>query len=42
LNVDPDVTVALIVAHDEGELDRAVFNGEKAPVKLAEKITDGV
>ena len=29
LNVDPDVTVALIVAHDEGELDHAVFNGEK-------------
>ncbi|MDU1980465.1 MAG: dicarboxylate/amino acid:cation symporter [Enterococcus casseliflavus] len=42
LNVDPDVTVALIVAHDEGELDHAVFNGEKASVKLAEKITDGV
>ncbi len=42
LNVDPDVTVALIVAHDEGELDRAIFNGEKAQVKLAEKITDGV
>ncbi|MGF2068536.1 hypothetical protein ACQUFI_00005, partial [Enterococcus casseliflavus] len=42
LNVDPDVTVALIVAHDEGELDHAVFNGEKVSVKLAEKITDGV
>jgi Na+/H+-dicarboxylate symporter len=40
LNVDPDVTVALIIAQDEGELDHAIFNGEKKPAKLTEKISN--
>ncbi|MEO1772422.1 MULTISPECIES: dicarboxylate/amino acid:cation symporter [Enterococcus] len=30
LNVDIDVLVALIIANDEGELDRGIFNGEKS------------
>ncbi|OTN75663.1 hypothetical protein A5886_000738 [Enterococcus sp. 8G7_MSG3316] len=36
LNVDPDVTVALIIAHDEKELDHDIFNGTKHVTKTAE------
>lgn len=33
LNVDADVTVALIVAHDEKELDYDIFNGKKTYIE---------
>ncbi|KPG70027.1 dicarboxylate/amino acid:cation symporter [Enterococcus sp. RIT-PI-f] len=33
LNVDPDVTVAMIIAHDEKELDYDIFNGKKTYIE---------